>query len=66
MLVNKKVRGMTANDPIKFIKSPTNGKAAPRNIFPAKRKDRRQNRRKMFCLEAILSFSFRNLVSSVS
>lgn len=66
MLGNTKVIGISANDPIKFTKSPMKGKAAATNKLKAKRNPLRKNLLLMFSLENMLSSSLRNFVSSVS
>lgn len=51
MVANTNVRGRNANDPIKFTKSPTKGKAAAANVFNPNSSDRIHNLRLMFSAE---------------
>lgn len=66
MLGNKKVNGISKNDPNKFTKSPMNGSAAATTVFTTNSNARRKNKRLMFSLECMPLSSFRNLVSKAS
>ncbi|GAB4852590.1 hypothetical protein Ancab_016804 [Ancistrocladus abbreviatus] len=61
-----KVKGTSANDPTRLMKSPMKGMAAATNVLAVKNNDRRKNLRFKFPLEYMPSSQFKNLVSSTS